>query len=260
MATIRVVSWQEHGNCSWQPPQQYVFAAQDQVAALAMFEVPAAMRVLPLAFIKTEGGYATVALQGFKTSGNILLAADGSWRAEYVPHVYRHYPFKLAKDTNQQFVLCLYEDSQVVKEGYSGVRLFDDDKKPSKALATVFNELLRYEQETGAMLQASHLLQELNLFEPWKLQVQIGDKEETQEGLYRINESKLNTLDAESLLALRNSGALMLCYAQLFSMQNIQQLAKVQTLKAGASQQESKSAIAGMSLLDNNDMISFANI
>jgi hypothetical protein len=62
---------------------------------------------------------------------------------------------------------------------------------------------------------------------PWPLEVETAEGRKAVAGLFRVDEARLNALDADAFLALRAAGALPLAYAQLLSMG---QLSVFQTL------------------------------
>lgn len=70
-------------------------------------------------------------------------------------------------------------------------------------------------------------LQNAGVLEPWEIKVKKGDGIQSVEGLYRVNEGKLNKLPAEEFMLLRDSGALVLAYCQLLSIRNNQTLGRL---------------------------------
>jgi len=62
------------------------------------------------------------------------------------------------------------------------------------------------------------------LFEPWPLTVQGPNGERNIEGLFRIDEKRLDRLDADALARVQKAGGLPVAYCQLLSKTNIQTL------------------------------------
>jgi hypothetical protein len=62
------------------------------------------------------------------------------------------------------------------------------------------------------------------LFQPWPLTVRTAEGERQIEGLHRIDEARLNALDAQALHRVHAAGGLVVAYCQLLSMGNIQTL------------------------------------
>ncbi len=123
MPDIRVLSPLEHGNKRWVKPVNFSFALKDRVVALGLSEIPKAMMSLPIAFVKNDSSYMPVAVQGFVSGQNLLVTPQGQWVADYIPVLYRSAPFKLAKNSNGQFVLCADHESGLVIDTIAGSQL-----------------------------------------------------------------------------------------------------------------------------------------
>ena len=137
----------------------------------------------------------------------------------------------------------------------------DEEKKPAKETNAIAAQLMQFESERPRMIQACKLLDEHGVIEPWPLQVQNGDKVEVVEGLFRINEAKLMELPPEALADIRNCGGLMLSYAQLFSMQHMQQLGTVAQRNHWAARAAAMSnKVAALDIVDDNGILSFVNL
>jgi hypothetical protein len=261
MSKITVISYQEHGNKRWYKPENFGFAAKDRLLVLGLSEIPKAMLSLPLAFAKNEADFVPVVMQGFITGKNLLVNTDGKWLADYIPLLYRALPFKLAKNANGQFILCVDEDSGLISETAAGYPFFADEKALSAEVNMIAAQLMQFETDRERSAQLCKLLDANGLFEPWPLQVQQDKEILNVDGMYRINEQKLNELAGEPLLEIRRLGGLVICYAQLFSMQHVQQLGGVaqrthwaNTVNVGTPK------VAALNIVDDNGIISFANL
>jgi hypothetical protein len=71
-------------------------------------------------------------------------------------------------------------------------------------------------------------LQAEDLFQPWPLKVQGPEGERNIEGLFRIDEARLNSLEPDALARVQKAGGLPVAYCQLLSMSNIQTLGLIQ--------------------------------
>lgn len=261
MSKITVVSYQEHGNKRWYKPENFGFAAKDRFLVLGLSEIPKAMLSLPLAFAKNDAGYFPVVVQGFITGKNLLVNADGKWLADYVPLLYRSRPFKLAKNPSSQFILCVDEDSGLISETAAGYPFFADEKALADEVNAIAAQLMQFESDRERSAQLCKLLDANGLFEPWVLQLQQEKEILNVEGMYRINEKKLNELAAEPLLEIRRLGGLVICYAQLFSMQHVQQLGSVAQRSHWANTADvGAPKVAGLNIVDDNGIVSFANL
>ncbi len=261
MADIRVISYNEHGNKRWFKPADFRFAAKDKVVAVTLSEIPKAMLSLPLAFIKTDLSYQPVVVQGLLEEKNLLITPNGQWVADYIPLLYRTMPFKLAKNAEEQFVLCVDHESGLVTDTPAGYRFLEDEKKMSAEANANATLLMQFEADRPRTAQACKLLGDYGVIEPWVLQLQQNDEIVTTEGLYRINENKLMEVPAEVLAQLRDCGGLMLCYAQLISTHHMQHLGTLlQRTHWAVKAAESATKVAPLNITDDNGILSFAKI
>jgi hypothetical protein len=261
MSDIRVISPTEHGNKRWFKPTHFGFAAKDRGVALGLSEIPKAMMSLPIAFIKTESSYMPAVVQGLAEGQNLLVTPAGQWVADYIPVLYRSYPFKLARNAGGQYVMCVDHDSGLVSDTPAGFQFFADEKALSTETNAIASQLMQFESERARSTQVCKLLDEQGVIEVWPIQLQHGDEIQTIAGFYRINEQKLNELPAEAMLAIRGVGGLMICYAQLFSMQHLQQLGSVaQRTHWANTANVGSSKVAALNIVDDNGIISFANL
>jgi len=94
--------------------------------------------------------------------------------------------------------------------------------------------------------------------------VQGDTVEQAVEGLFRIDEAALNQLPADAFMELRDSGALVLAYCQLLSMQHLPVLGQLAQLHAQAEQKAALPTTPGGELnleyLNNSGTISFGNL
>jgi hypothetical protein len=96
---------------------------------------------------------------------------------------------------------------------------------------------------------------------PWPLTVSIDNQPQTIGGLYRIDEEKLNSIDDESFLKLRKSGALSLAYMQLFSMGRIgvlEQLDRVQQQLTQGARQANNLSVDDFFANAENEILKFS--
>lgn len=242
MTQLQPITPQQHGALRWKRFTAYTFAAADTVAPLVAHEAGRAAMAMPLAFVPTpakEGeaaAYVLMAVQGLGKGENLFVAPDGRWLGGYVPSAYRGYPFQLANTPEGQQVLCLRSDSGLVSET-EGERFFEEDGQPGQAVKDVLGFLTQVAQNRQVTQRIVALLAEKGLIQPWSIKIRTDDGERAIEGLYRIDEGKLNELGGEDLKSLQHADALPLAYAQLLSMQHLQTLGKLAQARAGAKAQ-----------------------
>jgi hypothetical protein len=217
---IQLITQDAYANKYWQPVTQYQFAKDTLIAPLVLAELVKAQQTLPIAFTKTDDNYTTVAVLGL-TDGNALVNQHGQWFPNaYIPAVFRSYPFRLAKNEDNQLLLCIDEDSGLVNE-MAGEAFFDNEGKPTERVQAILNMLVSIDNNQTATQTAIAALAQHNLITPWQFTLKTDEGNKTIEGLYRIDEEALNALTGEALEDIIKVGGLVLAYSQLFSMQNM---------------------------------------
>jgi hypothetical protein len=239
MPELHAVSPERHGSLRWTKIKDYSFAANDLCCPLVIAEVPSAMRYLPIAFAEIDGFLQPVSVQGFQESSNLLVAGNGQWVARYVPALYRGLPFLLA-NSNDAEILCINEELVQIssEESEESIPFFDEDGKPSSALQSFIDFHTQISQSRKATHEVVKLLKEHDLIVPWNIELQTQSGKIEVEGLNKIDEGALNGLEAAPLAGLRDSGALLMAYCQLLSMQNITDLVNIARLKVRSSSDE----------------------
>jgi hypothetical protein len=260
MPQLTPISRRNHADKSWTRFTSYSFASKSSIASLVGAEIPKALADrFPLAFVKEKDRFFLVAVLSFAPGTNLFVARDGKWLGEYIPAVFRSYPFMLAKaEGKDDLILCVDEESRLVKDDKSAEPFFDDQGALSRQVQDIFNFLSQIEKNKTQTVRAITALAEAGLITEWPLKIQDGEQEKSVTGLYRIDEAGLNALDDERFLKLRKAGGLPIAYAQLLSMNNIQLLA--QLAKARAQMIQTQKTLQGPGIgpaFGDDDMISF---
>ncbi len=206
----------------WRRYDSYAFAANDAVVPLVVQELAKACMSLPIAFLRQNDAFVPHAVQGLEPGRN-LFVVNGKWVAPYTPAAYRGYPFALAKGEDDQLHLCIDMDSGLV--GADGDQpFFDEAGEAAKPVKDALNFLQQIHNNRAVTVRVCAALAAEDLFQPWPLKVQTADGERNIEGLFRIDEARLNSLDPEALARVQKAGGLPVAYCQLLSMGNIQTL------------------------------------
>jgi hypothetical protein len=263
MSTIAALSKDRHADKRWKRYSNYTFAKADAVAPLLISELPKALLSLPIAFIRQEDAYLPVAVLGLEAGKNLLVAPDGRWAGQYVPAVFRAYPFLLAKQ-DEQLILCVNEASGLIVEGAEGEALFDDEGKPTAAIQTVLDFLVNVENSRQATATACAALEKHGCIRAWPITHKVStDNERKIEGLFQIDESALNALADDAFIELKNTGALLLAYAQLLSMQHLSSLGQLADAHAQVAatqlKQQSQPKELDLSFLSDGGLFKFDN-
>jgi len=212
----------------WRRYDSYAFAAADAVAPLVVQELAKACMSLPIAFLQQNDAYVPHAVQGLEPGRN-LFVVNGKWVAPYTPAVYRGYPFALAQGEGDQLHLCIDMDSALVGAGEGfDQQFFDDAGEAAQPVKDALNFLQQIHNNRAVTGRVCAALAAEDLFQPWPLKVQTPDGERNIEGLFRIDEARLNSLEPDALARVQKAGGLPVAYCQLLSMGNIQTLGLIQ--------------------------------
>jgi hypothetical protein len=227
MPNYQAITKSDFANLRWKRYDSYKFAAQDTVAPLVAQELAKACTSLPIAFIKQGDAFIPTALQGLQPAQNLFVAPDGRWIGPYTPAVYRGYPFRLAETEQEQLILCVDTDSGLVGECYDQL-FFDDTGAPSSVINDVLSFLQQVRNNQQLTLRLCAALDSEGLIKPWTINLKgENGAEQTLDGLFRIDEARFNTLDADAVYRLHQAGALPVVYSQLISMQHTQMLGQI---------------------------------
>ena len=226
MSSYTALSKSGHASFRFLPRDGWRFAAGVQHVPVLQAELPRLLPHYALAFVPADEqgvSYQLVALTSL-TTNNLYVTPDGQWLGDYVPAALRGYPFRLLRHNDQQ-VLCIAEDNLLQQaEPGQGHPLFGADGELSVPVVRAFEYLQQCEVDRQRTAASVAILADAGLIEPWPLELPRGDDEPLViNGLYRINEQRLHSLESEELHALRGS-PLAIAYAQLFASHQIREM------------------------------------
>jgi hypothetical protein len=214
----------QHADHCYLSRDGYHFAVNQPVANVLLAELSKLLPHYALGFIKQEASYQAVALLSLDGQTNLYVAPNGKWLGNYVPASLRGYPFTLANTEDGQKAPCV--DQAHLSED-QGEPLFDDDGNLAATVQKRLEFLNQCEQNRQVTQACVQKLEDAGVIEEWPLQIGRGEGQDPLKvnGLHRISEQALNSLNAETLHGLRG-GPLSLAYAQLFSISQLSQLSE----------------------------------
>lgn len=223
MTQWTALSPSQHRDKHHLPRDGYTFAQGQSVVGVLLAELPKLLPLYVLGFIQQGEEYTPVALLGLGQQ-NLYVAPNGKWLGSYVPATLRGYPFTLANSETGEKVFAIDADHL---SDEAGEPLFDEADKLTGKAAETFTFLQQCEQNRQATQQAVKALGDAGVIEPWPLKVERGEGQEplTVNGLFRVDEKALNSLEGEAYAALKG-GPMALAHAQLFSVSQMNQLSE----------------------------------
>jgi hypothetical protein len=247
-----VLKAEDHADYTVAETTDWRFAEKEMTLPLEAAEAPPASREYALFF--REGKPGIHALVGIEPGVNVYVGADGRWQADYIPASLRVHPFQLAApaSTSGEFFLALKNEAPEVNNG-AGHKVFINGVLSdfSRSRAALLTRIQRGKAATEKIVAA---IRSYDLLEDIRLHLHFaGGEKRWLGGLQKVSEQKLNALPAESLMTLRDSGALKVIYAHLLSLHNLQRgplLARYPELVRGAGKKTGGQAPSDIVELD----------
>jgi hypothetical protein len=173
--------------------------------------------------------FAAVAVLGIAAGENLFLG-DGAWAGGvYVPAYARRYPFCMARVTlnqvEQQDRLICVEQRSINDAGES---MFDAEGKPSAKWTDIQRLLTEYEADLERSREMCAVLADYGLLEPFTMQAKLNENKGGAAmqltGMHRVDEKRLENLNAAQLKNLIRKGFLARIYLHLLSLENFSRL------------------------------------
>ena len=141
-------------------------------------------------------------------------------------------PFIISQpDGDDNAILCFDQASPLVN-GSEGEAMFDNNNVATQWLQDQGERVVQYLEKIQMTQHFIKMLLDLDILSPQTLNLKLeAQSEYSLNGLYAIDEKKLNSLPDDKFAMLRTTGALTAIYASLLSMQRIHNLARLKLTK-----------------------------
>jgi hypothetical protein len=187
-----------------------------------------ACRDYPLIFTSGDNGktYAPVAVLGLAGGENLFLAR-GVWdMSVYLPAYVRRYPFCMARvnvDKVEQSERLICVEKDFVDDG--GEMMFDAGGKALPKWQPIEKLLREYEADLERSQEMSGIIADYALLDSFSMKAQTNAGTEMNlGGMYRVDEKKLEFLNAGQCKNLIKKGVMGRIYAHLISLDNFARL------------------------------------
>ena len=204
------------------------FARATNAIPVSFTEFGVACRDYPLVFTSTDSGktFASVAVVGVGVAENLFITNSGWETGTYVPAYIRRYPFCMARVTRdsveQANRLVCVERSFVVDDGEL---MFDDAGAPFERWNQIHKLLNEFEADLERSREMCAILDDYALLVPFTMQAVLKDGAPLNlAGMYRVEEKKLELLNAAQHKNLFRKGIVGRIYAHLLSLDNFARL------------------------------------
>lgn len=213
------------------------FARALNAIPISYAEFAPAARDYPVVFTSGDGGksFAPVAVLGLRQGENLFCTQDTWAQDVYVPAYARRYPFCMARvrmqDVEQQDRLICVENSCV--DDADGGALFDDKGEPVPKWRDLQRLLVEYEADLARGRELCAILGDYALLQPFNMQAKLEQGGQMQlTGMHRVDETKIEHLNASQLKNLARKGILGRIYAHLLSLENFARLLRRRAARA----------------------------
>ena len=223
---IAPVDRQRHAGLGIRPGLDYRWCQSLNAVFVNAGEFGKAALDYPIAFARDErsGEFVPVAVLGLRPKQNLFVDDHGQWRAQrYIPAYFRRYPFCIAEvpqpnGAAAQQMVCVQEDQLAP----ASLPLFGKDGAPTAAWAPVMRLLEAIEnarQQTRVLTRRLEALGLLTAFDA--VAMPSKGKPLRLQGLFRVDEEKLQQISTRDLRTLLRKGELRAVHAHLLSLANI---------------------------------------
>ena len=215
------------------------FCRQLNAIPISFTEFSVACRDYPLIFTSSDNGqsFAPVAVLGIANGENLFLT-DGAWdKGAYVPAYVRRYPFCMARvnlnNVEQADRLICVEKSFLDD---SGETMFDAEGRALPQWQPIEKLLQEYEADLERSREMSSILSDYALLEPFAMQAQPKSGNPMNlTGMFRVEEKKLEFLNASQHKNLIKKGVMGRIYAHLISLDNFARLLDRRVTRSAAA-------------------------
>ena len=249
------ISKENHSDWSYVGLPHYKHTLKDSIVPIVIAEIGRLVSNNPIVFIENDGILNLYSLQSLLPENNLMIDNEGLWLGKYIPARYRSLPFVLASNSNnedkKEKILCFVEDFKCVAKNFEteSTKIFEKENELSDEMNKVFEFLQSIEQNEILTQNALKSIQEMNIIEDWSLSLKLKDGEKKMTGLKKIDADKLRNLSPDNLEKLNKTGGLDICFANIFSLNNVEILKNLILEKAQISENK-KDKQANKSLRD----------
>jgi SapC len=171
------------------------------------------------------------------SNGENLFCGQDAWAQDvYVPAYARRYPFCMARvrmqETERKDRLICVEKSHLDESG--GEPLFDEQGEPLAKWKDLQRLLVEYEADLERGRELCAILADYALLQPFSMQATLTQGGQMQlTGMHRVDETKIEHLNANQFKNLAAKGILGRIYAHLLSLENFSRLLRRRSARAG---------------------------
>jgi hypothetical protein len=216
-----------HGRVRLDTATGFGFARAASAVTISAVEFERCAREYPIVFGAEAEVVHPLVLLGLRSGQNAFVAADGRWRADYIPAYLRRYPFILANQSRDGVYAVCVDEGCPGWDAQQGERLFADDGSQSPYLQRAVAFLREFQLQHEKTREFSANLRALDLLEPMQANTGPGGERLQMDGLLAVSRERLKSLEPQRLAGLLQTQQLELIYLHLFSLGNFGRLLRL---------------------------------
>ena len=228
MSKHQVLNFADHGTLRVHTEASAAFGDSVMACITGPDEFRQVQAHFPIVFRRDieSGQFSALALFGFENGENLFLE-NGQWEVRYRPLAMSIQPFLVGRPADESGEAQVHIDMshpRVSTQG-EGVRVFDDDGRPSPYLESIAQKLgdLDHAYRQGSAFFGA--LEQYDLLEPFSLEVPLADgSQHSLVGFHTLDENRLAGLDGAALSALHQQGFLTPLFMVMASMSRFSDL------------------------------------
>ncbi len=230
------INREQHKHLKVKPGENFIHASNDHLILVNVREFVSVATEFPIVFVKDAktGEFVATIVMGLQEKEN-LYCSQPKWEGVYIPQVLKNYPFSVALPSadSEEVVVMLDESSDRVN-ALEGENLFDSKGVETEYLKAKAAAVVQFIEDASLTKSFIKMLLEMDLVSMQDLTVNVGnDKTQKMNGIYLVDEKKLNELNDESFAKLRKNGSLPAIYAHLLSIRQINRVVR-KKIESGA--------------------------
>jgi len=226
---IMAINAETHADLKVKPARDFSHITDRNLVSIVVYEFTLCACEYPIIFLKNQETeqYQPAALMGFKQGENYFVQ-DNKWLGMYIPGIVATYPFRIVPHPDSEDQLFMAADMNSPLIGTEeGEALFNADKTETPFFNQIKSDVSQYYKQAMITEGFCKMLAELDLLSARDLNVEIDGEKVSIQGVYLIDDEKLNALSEENFLRLRTQGFLPAIYAHKNSAHQIRHLAEM---------------------------------
>lgn len=226
---LELLSKEKHSNLRIEALTNLLFAKNMASIPILISETEKIAATFPIVFTAEENP-SIVAITALGND-NLAINKEGKWITNYVPAVFRKYPFTYVniKENAEQKAVAIDIEAENLSTNI-GSPLFDENCEQTQLLKDAIQFLTSYEQEAMKTKSLANMISDANILEDREISIGEGaEKKILVKGFKVVSKEKLDALDDATLALWVRNGIITYINLHIKSLDNMQTLMNLST-------------------------------